>query len=381
MSKVFERGLVVGKFSPLHRGHERVIGRAFELCREVVVISYSNPEFPGCEAARREQWLAELFPQARRLVVTPEILRERLGGPVEDWGIPLNDADDFSHRRFIGRLCLKALGVTVDAVFTSEEYGEGFAEELTRCFARHDSALPAVRHVLVDRERTETPISGTMIRADLEAHRQWLSPAVYRSFIRRICILGGESSGKSTLAEALAARFGTLHVREFGRELWERQQGVLAYEDLLRIGEQQVADEENALRDAHRFLFCDTSPLTTLFYSLHLFGSAHPRLERLADRPYDLVVLCGTDFEFVQDGTRQDSAFRDRQHAWYLAELERRKVPFLLVTGSMQERVEQVCERLLQPPGAAPTDGIKGVPAAPHKPRESTSPVPSPTGQ
>ena len=124
--------------------------------------------------------------------------------------------------------------------------------------------------------------------------------------------------------------------------MWECRNGALTYDDLLHIGEQQIAAEESALMRANRFLFCDTSPLTTLFYSRHLFGRADPGLERLANRQYDSVVLCGTDFTFIQDGTRQEASFRDCQHAWYLAELARRNIPFLLVTGTVDERIAQV---------------------------------------
>jgi NadR type nicotinamide-nucleotide adenylyltransferase len=158
--------------------------------------------------------------------------------------------------------------------------------------------------------------------------------------------LGGESSGKSTLAKALGERFGTLHVPEYGRKLWEMRKGALTFEDMLHIGETQVAAEEQAARAASRFLFCDTSPLTTLFYSRHLFERADAKLELLAERRYDLVVLCETDFDFVQDGTRQDASFRERQHAWYLAELTRRGMPFLRVTGTVAERIVQIAEKL-----------------------------------
>jgi len=346
MSKPFKKGLVVGKFSPLHRGHELVIQRAFEMCHEVVVISYSNPELPGCEADRREKWFAALFPKARRLVVTDARLRQWFPDGAVRPAMPPNDAEDTVHRRFTAVLCLKVLHTAVDAVFTSEDYGDGFAQELTACFRAHNLSAPAVRHVSVDRARKEVPVSGTMIRADIEAHRQWLSPVVYGSFVRRVCILGGESSGKSTLAEALARHFGTLHVPEYGRELWEATGGALIYEDLLHIGETQVTAEEQALLGATRFLFCDTSPLTTLFYSRHLFQRADPKLEQLAGRHYDLVVLCGTDLTFVQDGTRQDAGFREQQHAWYVAELARRGVRYLSVTGGLAHRIQQVSEAL-----------------------------------
>jgi NadR type nicotinamide-nucleotide adenylyltransferase len=344
--KGFQRGLVVGKFSPLHRGHELVIRRAFELCREVVLISYSNPELPGCEAGRRGQWLAQLFPQAHRLVVTDDWLRQRFPALNGSVFIPRNDAEDLVHRRFVGFLCAKGLGLMVDAVFTSEDYGDGFARELTTYFREHNSSAPEIRHVQVDRGRTEVPISGSQIRADLEAHRQWLSPIVYASFVRRVCILGGESSGKSTLAEALAAHHGTVHVPEYGRELWESKNGSLTYEDMLHIAQTQAAAEEQASLQANRFLFCDTSPLTTLFYSQHLFHRADPKLEHLAQHCYDLVVLCAADFAFVQDGTRQDANFREHQNAWYRSELNRRGVPFLQVTGGLSERIAQVTEHL-----------------------------------
>jgi len=63
MVRHFRRGLVVGKFSPLHRGHEGLIRCAQDSCDELIIISYSNPEFAGCEASRREQWLAEIYPR------------------------------------------------------------------------------------------------------------------------------------------------------------------------------------------------------------------------------------------------------------------------------------------------------------------------------
>ena len=157
--------------------------------------------------------------------------------------------------------------------------------------------------------------------------------------IVRVVLLGGESSGKSTLAAALATHFGTLWVHEYGRELWERQKGIMSEADLLTIGYEQIRREEEALSSAHRYLFCDTSPLTTAGYSLWLFGHVDPRLWQLAARPYDAAILCKPDFPFVQDGLRRDEAFRAEQHAWYLEQIATLPYPVLEVAGSLAQRV------------------------------------------
>jgi NadR type nicotinamide-nucleotide adenylyltransferase len=165
---------------------------------------------------------------------------------------------------------------------------------------------------------------------------------VYASFVERVVCLGGESSGKSTLSQALAQHFGTLYAAEFGRELWEERGGQLTFEDLLLIGRQQVEREEQLARRATRYLFCDTSPLTTLFYCLDQFGRADPQLEALAERRYAVTLLCAPDFTFVQDGTRREPEFRMRQHAWYERELQRRSIPYFEIRGDVPARVRQV---------------------------------------
>ncbi len=144
-----------------------------------------------------------------------------------------------------------------------------------------------------------------------------MSPEVAAAFVRRVVLLGGESSGKTTLAAALAAHFQTIWVHEYGRELWEQQHGSMSEADLLKVGYEQIRREDEALSSANGYLFCDTSPLTTAGYGLWMFGRIQPELARLAARQYDATILCKPDFPFVQDGSRREAAFRDQQHAWY----------------------------------------------------------------
>lgn len=325
----YRRGLVVGKFCPLHRGHMLVIDAALAACDEVAVISYTNPEFDGCGPALREEWIRELYPQVRVLVLE--------GG---DIALPANDAPEAVHRDFVGWLCDTVLQMQADAVFTSEDYGDGFAAALTTWFAaRGRAGGDPVVHVCVDKARGIVPVSGTAIRSDPFAHRACLHPRVYASFVKRVAILGGESSGKTTLAQQLAEVIGSVWAPEYGRERWVEKAGDLTFDDLREIAAVQVAREEQLLQEARRWLVCDTTPLTTLCYSLEMFGAADPVVEQLALRKYELVLLCAPDFAFVQDGTRRDAAFREKQHQWYRAALDKSQIAYTVVAGPPHERL------------------------------------------
>lgn len=341
MSRQFKTGLVVGKFSPLHQGHELLVRYAQQHSQEVLIISYTKPEFACCPPDTRESWLIELFPAINRLVLDDARLEQhclRLG--ISDFPvIPHNDDPADDHRQFVAWLCLSILNKPVDAVFTSEDYGHGFADSLTAYFQKHFAKNNSVQHICVDQQRKLIPISGTQVRSNPHTLRQFLSPPVYASFIERVCILGGESSGKTTLAKALAKRLNTRWVAEYGRELWDNRSGILQLEDMLHIARVQVQRENELARTASQFLICDTSPLTTLLYSRVMFNESDEELELLARRYYAHVFVCAPDFNFVQDGTRRDNDFRMYQHNWYLTVLNTRGIHYVLLEGSPEARL------------------------------------------
>jgi HTH-type transcriptional regulator, transcriptional repressor of NAD biosynthesis genes len=341
MSVRYARGLVVGKFWPLHRGHQMLIDRALASCGEVVVISYVKPEYDRCSPELRDSWLATLYPAVTRLVVDDETLAQVCRSKaIEPLTLPHNNDGDDAHCNFVGWLCDTVLRTTVDAVFTSEAYGDGLAAALERRFGT------PVRHECVDRERAAVPISGTRIRSDLDRYRSFLDALVYADLVPRIGIVGGESSGKTTLARKLAERLNTVWAQEYGRELWGERHGDLRFDDMLAIGREQIAREQRLAQQARRWLVCDTTPLTTSFYSQEIFGSVDLRLERLALRRYDLLILCSPDFPFVQDGTRRDEAFRGVQHRWYVEQLHRRQFHFTVASGSVAERLSTVLSNM-----------------------------------
>ncbi len=164
---------------------------------------------------------------------------------------------------------------------------------------------------------------------------------------RRLALLGGESSGKTTLAIALAGQLHVAWVPEYGRQRWEALRQTLAVPELLHVARHQVELEDAAAAaQGTGWIVCDTTPLTTLQYCLHDHGQAPPELQALARRRYDLTVVCAPDFDFVQDGCRRDDGFRAAQHAWTLAQLQAQGVPFLAVHGSVAARVARVLPHL-----------------------------------
>ena len=174
--------------------------------------------------------------------------------------------------------------------------------------------------------------------------------------VQRIALLGGESSGKTTLAIALAEALHTRWVPEYGRQRWEELRETLSVTELVRVAQRQIEWEDEALlalasapSDKHpatRWLVCDTTPLTTLQYCLHDHGRAPAELHEMARRPYALTVLCLPDFGFVQDGARRDDDYRDAQHAWTEQWLAQHGVVPLAVTGPVAGRVQRVLQAL-----------------------------------
>lgn len=324
--KTFKIGLVVGKFSPLHKGHESLIRAAQESCEVLLLLTYSRPEFKGCEAARRAAWLKALFPETRILAL--------------DKDLPDNDAPADIHREFVAQICRERFKILPDAVFTMEDYGPGFAAYLEKSFGK------PVEHVFAGPPRTESSVSGTLLRSDIHKHRNYMSQRVYADFIQTVCFLGAESTGKSTLAEIMAKSFDTAHVPEYGRTLWEQKKGFLEFDDLLTIAQTHIRHEEEKRFVSNRYLFVDTSPLTTLFYSQALFNRADPELERLADRHYDHIFYCYPDFPLVQDGTRADENFRQGQHGWYLNEIQKRNLKVSVLRGTLEQKIRAIAQVL-----------------------------------
>ena len=195
-----KRGLVFGKFLPLHRGHQLMIETALSQVDDLTIVVYDSRR-AGSErmpVELRLSWLSELYPQAGEHPLARRSARRRRRTPTT---------------RRTPRSTPRASPSW--AASTASSRASPATSDLRVSWVRE--------HVLVDEARTLVPTSGTVIRSDPYAYRGWMDPLVYSSLIERVVFVGTESTGKSTLAKRMAKELSTLWTHEFGRELWEAQ--------------------------------------------------------------------------------------------------------------------------------------------------------------
>ncbi len=132
---------------------------------------------------------------------------------------------------------------------------------------------------------------------------------------RRVVLIGPECTGKTWLAQALAAHFGVPWAAEYAREYVERHGVSLGYQDVEPIGRGQMAGEDEALARAASerapFVLLDTDLVSTMVYSRHYYGDCPPWIEREAYRRLgDLYLLHHVDVPWVADGAQREQAER-----------------------------------------------------------------------
>lgn len=310
-------GFVVGKFYPPHRGHKHLIDTArAQVDRLIVMICHHVSQTISGE--QRAAWLRELHPDCEIRVVPDELEDDS-----QQWA-------DFT---------VRTLGFAPDVVFSSEDYGPRFA------------ALMGARHVMVDRARQAVPISATAVRAQPLAHLPMLEPCVRAYFVPRVVLVGAESTGKTTLAQALAAHYHTECVLEYGREHWERKVAGLSMSDPLpawssdefvHIAAEQQRREDAAARRACGPLFCDTNAMATGTWHERYYQRRDPRVDAIgAAARAHLYLLTAPDVPFVQDGFRDGETIRGWMHQRFAEQLAAGPTPWRELRGPHAARWPQ----------------------------------------
>ena len=318
-----------GSFNPLHMGHVNCIIQAANLCEELYIVLSCGSNRDEVAFRVRYRWLYVLTKHIGNVTILQisDDAPEKAAYSREYWQ---RDADSIKAR----------IGKKIDAVFCGGDYGEDSFWNV--CYPESE---------LVIFPRSE--ISSTAIRQNPYAHWDWLPAVVRPYYVRKVLLIGGESTGKSTLTVNLANRFNTNYIEEAGRELSERSgtDRLMLPEDFTEILLVQKLNEMRAVAHSNKVLFVDTDALVTQFFMGFLNDPMIEKNKALSDavdalNSYDLILFLEPDVRFVQDGDRSE-IIRDNRtlYSEQIKELLRSHgKSFVTVGGSYQQRYLRAVE-------------------------------------
>lgn len=159
--------------------------------------------------------------------------------------------------------------------------------------------------------------------------------------LKKVVIIGPESTGKSTLAKNLADYFGCLWVPEFAREYLEKLDRSYEFDDMVEIAKGQVFLEDESSLKSKELLMCDTDLNVIKVWSGHKFGKVHAWIEdQIKIRKYDLYLLTDIDIPWQDDPQREHPNPSMRKYFFdlYFRILQESGVPFAIVSGNQEER-------------------------------------------
>jgi HTH-type transcriptional repressor of NAD biosynthesis genes len=353
----FQHGLVIGKFYPPHAGHEYLIRTASDWCEIVTVVAMAS-SVETIPLSLRVEWLREIFSDRPNVTIA---------GVMDDEPIDYHDDAVWSAHvghmlrgiRNANALRTSSFAPKVDAVFTSEQYGD----ELAR---RFDAA-----HVCLDQSRMLYPVSGTAVRKQLTEYWDMLASPVRAHLCQRVVVVGAESTGKTTLAAALAEIFRkrggvwgrTRWVAEYGREYTANKFAVARAhsadlsqpapgieqlqwdsQEFEYIADVQLRRENRATSESSPILICDTDPFATEIWHERYIGSSSSAVNAIAQRMsprLGYILTSWKDVPFEQDGLRDGEHLREWMHSAFANRLGSAKTPYFVTSGDLLTRVNQ----------------------------------------
>src|SRR5688572_8334204 len=164
--------------------------------------------------------------------------------------------------------------------------------------------------------------------------------------LKKIVIIGPESTGKSTLCEQLAQHYDSIWCPEFAREYLLTNGIKYSYDDLLTIAKGQLAleDEYASMIHHNKPLFIDTDMYVMKVWCEFAFEKCHRFiLEQIIERKYDLYLLCNIDLPWTNDKLREypDIESRNRLFHIYKDNLMNQSVPWVEISGDYEQRLQK----------------------------------------
>ena len=211
----YKVGMYGGSFDPLHIGHIHDMIRAAAMCEELyIMISWCE----GRESTSKELRYRWILNSTKHLPNVKIIM-------IEDKAVSKEEYNTDHYWEKGAQDIKNTIGKPIDAVFCGSDYLGTNRFESLYC--------PESEVIYFD--RAEVPISSTDIRAWASEHWDYVPDVCKDYYVRKVLIVGGESTGKSTLTQNLALAYNTNFVAEVGRETCQYAGGeeLMLPEDLI----------------------------------------------------------------------------------------------------------------------------------------------------
>ena len=301
----FEKGAIVGKFAPITVGHINFINKVATACKELTVIMCFDEKWLAKQSERDQKiltyknrmiWLQKTFADMPHITIVS----------IDETNLPAYPNGWAGYANLLRSVYPENKIPEGTAIFSSEvEYDDGY-----------ETHIPELTHVVVDSERTEVPISATMVRENLYEHWDLIPSCVRKAYSLKVCVIGTESSGKTTLVRSMAKLFGTSWVEEYGRDYSVSEvngnDALLSSNDYTKIAFFHKNEEEKALSRANKVCFIDSNAFVTEFYHRLYEGTENEVVTSIAkNEEYDLILYLSNETTWVADGLRSQGDKRD----------------------------------------------------------------------
>ncbi|WP_242696020.1 AAA family ATPase [Desertivirga brevis] len=169
------------------------------------------------------------------------------------------------------------------------------------------------------------------------------------STIKKIAVVGPESTGKSTLSAQLAEHYNTVWVPEYAREYCAALTEPCSWQDEINMFHGQLKLEKELLPKANQLLICDTTFITVKIWSDYTFGKAPQEvLDELPKHTYDLYLLLDIDLPWQEDPLRDFPHLREHFMQVWHRELQSLEANYITISGSDLERLNNAINAINQ---------------------------------
>jgi NadR type nicotinamide-nucleotide adenylyltransferase len=165
--------------------------------------------------------------------------------------------------------------------------------------------------------------------------------------IKRIAIVGPESSGKTYLAAQLASYYKCYWVPEYAREYLQRLKKPYTKSDVEKIARGQIDYEDVMAAESKRILICDTNLIVIKVWMEFKYQSCPKWVdEEIGKREYALHLIASPDIPYEEDPLREHPLQREELFEKHVELLDKLKINYAVISGKYNQRLRKAVDAI-----------------------------------